>query len=419
MTIFEMAPKWSAMLERTIQSDVERVLRDWGKIVFLTGPRQVGKTTLAKSLLGVSGGGTYWNWDIVSDRQRLAREPYFFQATPRQHGSTIPLVVFDELHKYRRWKSYLKGVYDAYQSRFRVLVTGSGRLAFRKWGGESLFGRYVTIPLFPFSVAELIGRRAGGRTFIEDLAGADEHDRGTRRGYERLVAFGGFPEPYVKRDASFLQVWSQQRVDLLVREEIREATQIRELSLLAMLVHLLEPRIGGQLSINGLREDLGVAFDTVRTWLDVLESFYYFFRLSPHTRGVGRFLRKEKKAFLYDWTAVTDAGARFENVVALHLLKAVRTWTALGKGMLDLHYLRDKEKREVDFVVTSNRKPILLVECKLGERVLSPSLLYYQERLSVPIALQLVHEPNIHEAWTIGGRRQVLVSAERWLARLV
>lgn len=384
-------------------------------MAFVSGPRQVGKTTMARSMLSTDG--TYFSWDIATDRRRLARDPYFFERDPRQ-GSGLPLLVFDELHKYARWKNYLKGVFDGFGDRYRILVTGSGRLDLYKRGGDSLLGRYVSLTLFPLSVGELAGERPAWRDFLATLSDQAAPSPVHAEIFEHLWRTGGFPEPFVRASEEFYRVWSAGRTERLVREEVRDTTGIRELSLVEVLVHLLGPRVGSPLSINSLREDLGVAFETVRSWIDVLSTLYYCFRLAPWSRRVARALRKEAKVYLWDWAELDSDAARFENLVALHLRKAVRAWTEVGEARLDLHYLRDKEKREVDFVLTESGRPRLLVECKLADDKLSPHLLYFQQQMDVPCAVQLLRVPGHARRTAIGGRTQWVVSADRWLARL-
>lgn len=406
------------MLQRTSLHEADRLLRRWGKMLFVSGPRQVGKTTLAKELLERSGSGTYFNWDILTDRSRLADDPYFFARVPRRSRSK-PLVVFDEIHKYARWKSYLKGVYDRYGAEYRVIVTGSGRLDLFQRGGDSLLGRYTSLPLLPLSIGELLDLRPTWKQFRSNLSRVPEERSGARRIFDRLMRFGGFPEPYVKGKDDFYSVWGPMRTQLLVREDIRDATNLRNLSLLEQLVQLLPPRVGRPLSTNSLREDLGVAFETVRDWLEVLGNFYYLFRVPPYSQRLSRSLRKEPKLFLFDWAQVGDSGARFENLVALHLLKAVRTWSALGEGAVDLHYVRDKEKHEVDFLITEKNEPVLLVECKLSDEKPSPHLTYFQDRLDVPVAVQLVHSKSVAQEWRRDhGKMLLIISADTWLPML-
>jgi predicted AAA+ superfamily ATPase len=404
------------VLERTLLADLPALLERWGKMVFLSGPRQVGKTTLARELLRRHGRGVYFNWDLITDRRRLAKDPYFFEKEPRDRASL--LLVFDEIHKYARWKSYLKGVYDGFHEDYRILVTGSGRLDLYRKGGESLLGRYVGIPLFPLSVGEVLGRHSRWKEFNRTVTAPRPAATGEREAFERLFRFGGFPEPYLRAEPEFYRVWSASRTELLVREDIRDATNIRNISLVEKLAHLLEPRVGSPLSVNSLREDLEVAFETVREWLEVLANFYYIFRLPPYAATLARTLRKESKTYLYDWAAVEEEGPRFENLVALHLLKAVRTWSALGEVSADLYYVRDREKREVDFLVVANRRPALLVECKRSDTTIAPHMVYFQDRLEVPVAVQLIFEPGHDRIVRHGNRTQRIVSADRWLGQL-
>ncbi len=404
-------------IERLLMKDVRLVLDDWRKMVFVSGPRQVGKTTLAKAMLATRA-GRYFNWDLPSDRKILTKDPTFFEKDPITRPGR-PLVVFDELHKFARWKNYLKGVFDGFGDRFAFLVTGSGRLDIYKRGGDSLLGRYVPLFLFPLTVAELSGKRSTWAMFRQDLDRLDVEDKTAGKAFRALLRLGGFPEPFLRQSDAFYRAWSAGRAERLVREDIRDATSLRELSLLEMLARLLPERVGSPLSLNSMREDLGVAFETVRSWVGVLDAFYYSFRISPWTRNVARAIRREAKLYLWDWAEVDSEGARFENLVALHLLKAVRTWTAVGEGSLDLAYIRDKQKREVDFVVTEKNRPKILVECKLSDTVLSPSLLWFQESLKVPVAVQVVQTPGHASRTIIGGRVQWVVSADRWLTKMV
>jgi hypothetical protein len=372
---------------------------------------------LARELLRRHGGGIYFNWDLITDRRRLARDPYFFEKEPRGRGGR-PLLVFDEIHKYARWKSYLKGVFDGFHEQYRILVTGSGRLDLYRKGGESLLGRYVGLPLFPLTLGEILGRRPRWKEFNWTRAASLPVVARGRDIFERLFRFGGFPEPYLRAEPEFYRVWSTSRTELLVREDIRDATNIRHISLVEKLAHLIEPRVGSPLSVNSLREDLEVAFETVREWLEVLANFYYIFRVPPYAATLARTLRKEAKTYLYDWAMVEMEGPRFENLVALHLLKAVRTWSALGEVSADLYYVRDKEKREVDFLVVANRRPSLLVECTRAETAISPHLLYFQDRLDVPVAVQLIFEAGHDREARHHKRIQRIVSADRWLGQL-
>ena len=401
------------MLPRLLSRRLETILSH-GKMAFLSGPRQVGKTTLAREFQKAFSQSLYFNWDIITDQKRLLKNPYFFEEENRDPGKPL-LVVLDEIHKYARWKNYLKGAYDGYHHDFRFLVTGSGRLDLFKKGGDSLLGRYLGAPLFPLSVGELSGRLPTWAQFKESLQEPPAAQPGVAEAYESLFRFSGFPEPFLKADTAFYNAWFQERKSLLVREDIRDAANIREISLMETLSHLVPDKVGAPLSINSLKEDVGVAFETVRDWLLLLEQFFYMIRIAPFSGSLARTLRKEAKVYLYDWVEVPQESFRFENMIALHLHKAVQTWRAMGEGDIGLHYVRDKEKREVDFLLTERKRPTCLVECKLSATELSPALSHYQDRLKVPTAVQLIHVGGVCRKTSRAGATQWVISADRWL----
>ena len=287
-----------------------------------------------------------------------------------------------------------------------------------KKGGDSLLGRYFSVVLLPVSLGELSGTLKGRAEFEQGLDSPPAAAPDRRSAYEQLFRFGGFPEPFSRGRADFYNLWHAERKTLLIREDIRDASAIRNISLLEHLAQLIPQRLGSPLSINALREDVGVAFETARDWLLLLEQFFYLFRLTPFTPRVARALRKEAKVYLFDWAEVEDKSIRFENLVALHLLKAVRLWQARGDKTFSLNFIRDKEKREVDFVLSDRGRPVCLIECKASEEELAPSLVYFQNRLKVPTAVQLVHKPGVCQKRHTQDMTQWVISADRWLALL-
>jgi predicted AAA+ superfamily ATPase len=400
------------MRERTIKRYLDKYLKEMREMVFISGPRQVGKTVLATSYGKEQGGCVYFNWDVVTDQKKLAKNPYFFE---EENRTPFNIVVFDEIHKYARWKNYLKGAYDKYKDDFLFIVTGSGRLDLFKKGGDSLLGRYFSLPLFPFTLSELSLRFPAFGEFKRYLQEGPPSVSINTDEYEALFEFGGFPQPLLKGERSFYNIWQQERKTLLLREDIRDATNIREISLLEMLSHIIVEKISSPLSINALRQDIGVAFETARDWVNLLSQFYYLFQIRPFTGSLKRTLRKETKAYLFDWAEISSLPVRFENFVASHLLKAVKTWKSIGEGNLKLHYIRDKEKREVDFLIAENLKPVCLIEAKIGEENISKDLLFYQEKLKVPVAIQLLNKSGVEKRMKINGRLQWIVSANKWL----
>ena len=375
------------------------------KFVLLSGPRQVGKTTLAKGWLSHFK-GLYLNWDIPPDREKILQ--IFKKPPPEAH------LVLDEIHKYARWKSWLKGLYDREGSKLQVVVTGSAKLVLFQRGGDSLLGRYNLLRLHPLSLGELAHKE-----LIPPPSAAEGWlHPGTRQAplklWLRLAARGGFPEPFLRNENAHYHRWSLRRRQLLIQEDIRTLTDIRHLSLIEHLALLLPERTGSLLSVNALREELGVAHDTVSAWIEALERIYYCFLLKPFSAKISRSLKKERKLYLWDWSSLKNPAARFENMVAGHLLKATHLWTDLGYGEFELYYWRDREKREVDFVLTRERGPVALVECKSADSTPSEGLIHLGKKLpSIPM-IQLVETPGVD--FTKGLCR--VVSAQDYLVNL-
>jgi len=318
------------------------------KMVFVAGPRQVGKTTLARALPGGRRG--YLNWDIGEDRTRiLARE-----------FPNAKLWIFDEIHKYRSWRSLLKGLYDGRRKGQRILVTGSARLDLYRHGGDSLQGRFHLLRLHPLSAAELgLERQAA---------------------LEELLKLGGFPEPYFGGAEIDARRWSREYRSRLAHEDVASLERVQDLGNLELLMLRLPELVGSPLSINAVREDLQVSHKTVANWLRILERLYAIFRLPPLSGARIRAVKKEQKHYHFDWSVVPADPQRFENLVASHLLKWVHFEQDTHARELELRYFRDTDGREVDFVVTERGRPILLVEAKWSAGSLDPNLRYLKLR---------------------------------------
>lgn len=345
-------------LEAQILSDLKR------KMVFVAGPRQVGKTTLAKSFLKSEKG--YLNWDRASDRTSILKQEF-----PKSK-----LWVFDEIHKYRKWRNFLKGVYDGKSSAQEILVTGSARLDHYRFGGDSLQGRYHFLRMHPLSVAELK---------IEK-----------QRDLNQLLDLGGFPEPFFSGSKIQSKRWSREYMSRLVVEEIQTIEQVQDLGSLQLLGERLPELVGSPLSINGIAEDIQISHKTIARWLQVFENLYAVFRLSPYGSPKLKAIKKAQKHYHFDWSVVTDKGARFENFVACHLLKWVH-WEQDTKGRnLDLRYFRDVTGQEVDFVITEDRQPLHLIECKSSDREVSHSLAYLKAKFPNVRASQLSFDGKKH-----------------------
>lgn len=329
-------------------------------MVFVGGPRQVGKTTLARSLPRAAAG--YLNWDVPEHRERILRR----ELPP------APLWIFDELHKYRRWRNFLKGLYDAAPGARRILVTGSARLDLYRFGGDSLQGRYHFLRLHPLTAAEL------GSASPADL--------------RELLTLGGFPEPFLGGSAAEARRWSREYRTRLVREDIVGLERISDLGTLELLLLRLPELVGSPLSINALREDLQVNHRTVARWLDTLERLYAIFRVAPFGPPKVRAVRKERKHYHFDWSLVPDMPARFENLIACHLLKWVHFQEdSAGRG-LELRYFRDVTGRETDFVVIEDGRPLLFVECKWSDAEIGKGLRLLKARFPKCEAWQVSFE---------------------------
>lgn len=387
---------------RCLTTEIERLLDEEPKMCFIAGPRQVGKTTLAQHIMTRTTRPTgYFNWDIVSDRKLILKSPEDFwlrraPATGRRAGGRTRLVL-DEIHKFPRWKRFLKGLYDAHRADIELLATGSGRLDLWQRGGDSLFGRYHLYHLHPFTLGELLSRghtfAPTPDTFMRQIMEGDA-PAGANEGFHALETFTGFPEPLFAESETRLRRWRRAHEQLIVREDLRDLTRIRELGLIENLVMLLPERVGSPLSINALREDLGVRFETVQSWLQALARLFYLFSIRPYAGKLARTLRREEKVYLFDFSSIPDEGARFENLVALHLLKLTQLWSDFGYGDFALHYVRDREKREADFLLTERNKPYALFEAKLTAAEVDPSLRYFAERLKPRYAVQIVRTPQ-------------------------
>ena len=334
------------------------------KMVFVSGPRQVGKTTLARTF--APNNSRYLNWDIEDDRQDII------------HGRVPPeaFLIFDEIHKFNRWRNYLKGLFDAHREHKQMLVTGSARLDYYRYSGDSLQGRYHLHRLHPFSVAEL------GLT--------------TQSDFEHLLNLGGFPEPFTSASLESARRWRRDYQQRYIYEEVTSLERSQQLVQMQLLMERLPHLVASPLSINGLREDLQVAHATVAKWLDIFERMYMIFRVSPFGSEQIKAVKKEQKHYHYDWAVVDDEAARFENLVACHLLKWIHAMQDSRGEDYDLRYFRDRTGREVDFVVTLDRQPLLAIEVKRTRTQISKHLIYFKRKFPEVTAIQ-VHSKGDRE----------------------
>ena len=346
------------MTGRYLQPQVEKDLER--KMVFVAGPRQVGKTTLSLSLPDAEAG--YLNWDVPEHRERILNREL----------PANPLWIFDEIHKYHGWRNYLKGLFDVPEESRKILVTGSARLDLYRYSGDSLQGRYHLLRLHPLSVAEL------GIETPAELA--------------ELLTLGGFPEPFFEGSEVEARRWSRDYRRLLIQEEMVSLERVQDLGNLELLMLRLPELVGSLLSVNALREDLRLSHKTVDSWIAILERLYAVFRLSPFGAPQIRAIKKAQKHYHFDWTLVSAPAARFENLVAAHLLKWVHHQQDTQGRDLELRYFRDTDSREVDFLVAERSEPLWLVECKSSDGRIDRSLRYLKARFPKSKAWQIAAE---------------------------
>jgi predicted AAA+ superfamily ATPase len=343
-------------MKRYLEPFVKEDLRE--KMVFLGGPRQVGKTTLAYHLLGTDDETHpgYLNWDIPNVQRTLVRG---------EIPAKEKLLVLDEIHKYKKWRNLVKGLYDGNKSKIHFLVTGSARLDYFRKGGDSLQGRYHYYRLHPLSLGEI-------------------NPKATRKDLDQLLRFGGFPEPFLKANERHWKRWQVERQARVIQEDLLSLESVKDITQLQLLSNLLPTKVGSLLSIANLRQDLGVAFETADKWVSIFENLYYCFRIQACGLSMARAANKEKKIYMWDWSLVDDLAARFENMVASHLLKHCHFLHDKDGEKTELCFYRDSNKREIDFIVMKDRRPLFAVECKTGEKDLAENIKFFSKRLPIP-----------------------------------
>ena len=345
-------------LENQIKHDLNK------KMVFLAGPRQSGKTTLAMNLIKKDL-SRYLNWDIYEDREKILKKVF-----PNSSG----YFVLDEIHKFTRWRNLLKGLFDARKNELKILVTGSAKLDHYRRGGDSLQGRYHLLRLHPLTIKE-IGKK-------------------DQNVLERLLTLGPFPEPYLSNDQTESRRWSKEYRTRVIHEDLTSLEKVSEISLIDLLSLRLIDSVGGTLSINSLREDLEVSHKAVKRWINILSNLYHIYQVysfgSPKIKAV----KKESKLYFFDWNLIEDPGARFENMIASHLLKWCNYIEDTEGHDMELRMYRDLEQREVDFVIIKNHKPIEFIETKKSKQSIDANLIYLKKKFPEVEATQVCLEKS-------------------------
>jgi uncharacterized protein len=402
-------------ITRIYSSIIKEHLEEHQQMVFLSGPRQAGKTTVSLMAKEFSKRLFYLNWDNLDHRKIILDgvEAVADCAELNVLAKDVPIIVFDEIHKYGKWKTFLKGFFDTYKKKSKIIVTGSSRLEIYKKGGDSLMGRYFPYRLHQLTLAEL--ERSDS---LKEKIRKPFYDKDNKLG--RLLRNGGFPEPYLKNNPRFLNRWSRIRHEQLFQEDIRDLSRIQEIGQIEILAEILKHQATQLTNYSKIATKISTSPDTVRRWIKTLQSFYYCFTIRPWSKNIPRSLIKEPKIYLWDWADIDDEGKRIENLIASHLLKAVHFWTDTGMGQYNLWFIRDKEKREVDFLVSEDEKPWFLVEVKSSSKNnLSKNLLYFQAKIKAKHAFQVVFNMDYVDENCFKYRTPIIVPARTFLSQLI
>ena len=389
------------MIKRAIYSIA--FSKQWGRQMrFITGPRQSGKTTLARQKLqDEKSAGLYYLWELRSVRRKYKANELFFTSDALPSGKS-QWICFDEIHKMPKWKNILKAVFDETSDRYHFIITGSAKLDITKRAGDSLAGRYFTFHLMPLILREI--RDSAGSSppsvpasackFIETRL----QDTPTPHDQElliQLLEYSGFPEPFLHQSRAFHAKWARDYLETVIREDIGTLTRIVDREHIYDLYHLLPDMVGSPLSVSSLASHIQISPVTAKNYLRRLEDFYLAFSIRPYSRNIKRSLLKTGKYYLYDWTRIADAGARFENYVACELKSRILLWSDATGDDFQLFYIRNKQKQETDFLIVKNGKPWLLVESKLSDGLVEHHHIQTMEALnSIPLA-QICRQPGI------------------------
>lgn len=405
-------------MDRTYTTLLKRHFSLYKQMAFLSGPRQVGKTTISKKLQSFFKESTYFNWDVIKDREKILEGQDFIENILPTNvlRNEKPLIIFDEIHKYKDWKNYLKGFYDIYKDHYHILVTGSAHLDVYKSGGDSLMGRYFSYTVFPLTLSEVLNpiQSIDTENLIQEPTLYDE------KILDNLFKFGGFPDPFLQKDQSYLNLWHATRSKQLIFEDIQTLTNIHDIYLIEVLSEIIKAQTGQLLNRSSFGKKIKVTTQTISRWIATLEKFYYCFFVSPWHKNVTRSLIKEPKLYLWDWSLIENEGARFENMIAIHLQKFVHFYTQIGAAKFKLYYLRDIDQKEVDFIITLNNEPYIMIEVKLSDKKISTSMNHFKKQLNPPFNIQLVYNlDKISKSCFIKDHNIYVVPSKTALSQLI
>ena len=403
------------MLPRWLQDVIGNPLLGH-KMRFVGGPRQCGKTTMAKSILAARRSEKlYYSWDIPEIRKRYQQDSLFYRKD--MVGRKRVWACFDEIHKSRQWKNILKGIYDADGEKLTALITGSARMVPTRRSGDSLAGRYFLFHLSPILCGELIQKKppltvpANVRLWLQEKIESEERSN-AQEAVDTLLKFGPFPEPLLRGNAQFARLWRRNYLDAVVQGDLRDLTRLQDLELAENVIEMLPHRVGNPFSVNAVREDLGVAFGTIKNILLHLERLFITFSIPPFVKNLKRPVKKEKKIYLFEWSPVEDEALRFENLIGAELLGLVWLWNGSGTGEFSLAFVRNREGKETDFLICRNGTPWCLLECKLRHSGIAAHHQNFARQLGNIPVVQVLRE---HGYLRARDRDTVEISAARLL----
>lgn len=340
------------------------------KLILLSGPRQVGKTTLAKSLFDEY---SYYNYDIKEDFRIFSKNEW---------DRSAKFLIFDELHKMRKWKSWLKGIVDDGR-KARIMVTGSARMDTVKKAGDSLAGRYFSLRLNPLDLKEL--------NALEKKSSKSIAPESLEENYQKLLQFSGFPEPYFEASDVFYGLWKRTHMDIILRQDMLTLENVRDIDAIENLVQLLSERVGSTISMSSLAKDLGRDDKTVAKWIQILESLFVVFKVTPYAKNIALGIKKATKIYFYDLARVQgDESQKLENLVALSLKKEIEFLQDTQGLEQSLHFTRDRNHREIDFLIHRKKSKSILIEVKMSDEEPSKNFSVFEKYFPECEKIQLV-----------------------------
>jgi predicted AAA+ superfamily ATPase len=383
-------------LENTaLSSEFSRQMR------FIAGPRQSGKTTLAKKKLQASSTEQlYYNWDRKEVRNRYRKELDFISTDILDMPENVDIwVCFDEIHKMPKWKNILKDFFDTHEKKVNFVITGSARLDMFRKSGDSLAGRYFLFRLNPLILSELIGTKLDNvkpendaHLSIRKFISMKKYNQNI---LENMLQYSSFPEPLLKNNSLFSKKWHENYFERIIKEDLRDISSIHQLEKVIDLIYILPSKIGSPLSINSLRKDLELNFSTVKNYINYLIMSYILFEIAPYSKKISRLVKKEKKVYFYNYAIVNDEAARFENFIALELKARIDLWNDICKDKYSLSFIKTRDGRETDFLILKNSQPHFLCEVKLSDTDIARHHYSHSQYLDGIPFVQIVKQPHI------------------------